>query len=213
MNHVIVADLGMGNLRSVAHALERAGARVTVSDQPSVIASAERLVVPGQGHFQDCARAMDKGFGEACRTFIATGRPYLGLCLGMQILFSSSEEAPNERGLGFFEGEVVRFKQGVQLSEGRVRKIPHMGWNQVDGDHAFLSARDWFYFVHSFHCVPKDQTIAIGTSEYGERICAAVAKENVVACQFHPEKSQHAGARLLENFVSKTWVVESKRWS
>ena len=213
MNHVIVADLGMGNLRSVAHALERAGARVTVSDQPSVIATAERLVVPGQGHFQDCARAMEKGFGDACRSFIETGRPYLGLCLGMQILFDSSDEAPSERGLGFFQGEVVRFKQGLALSEGRARKVPHMGWNQVDGDHAFLSARDWFYFVHSFHCVPKDPSITIGTSEYGERICAAVAKDNVVACQFHPEKSQHAGARLLENFTTKTWSMESKRWS
>lgn len=213
MNHVIVADLGMGNLRSVAHALERAGARVTVSDQPGVIATAERLVVPGQGHFQDCARAMEKGFGDACRAFIATGRPYLGLCLGMQILFDGSEEAPGEKGLGFFEGEVVRFKPGVQLGEGRARKVPHMGWNTVEADHAFLNARDWFYFVHSFHCVPKDQSITIGTSEYGERICAAVAKENVVACQFHPEKSQHAGARLLENFVSKSWSMESKRWS
>lgn len=213
MSHVIVADLGMGNLRSVAHALERAGASVTVSDQPSVISAAERLVVPGQGHFQDCARAMQKGFGDAVRTFVATGRPYLGLCLGMQILFDGSEEAPGEKGLGFFEGEVVRFKPGVQLGEGRVRKIPHMGWNQVDGNHAFLQPQDWFYFVHSFHCVPKDQSVTIGTSEYGERICAAVAKENVVACQFHPEKSQHAGARLLENFVSKSWSMESKRWS
>ena len=199
MSEVVIVDLGMGNLRSVARALERAGGRVTVSSDPDVVATAPRLVVPGQGHFADCARAMDGAMGEACRAHIVSGRPYLGLCLGMQILFDESEEAPGARGLGVFAGRVVRFADDTILADGTRRKIPHMGWNVVEG------ARfedDWFYFVHSFHCVPNDPSIVIGVSEYGERVCAAVARDNVMACQFHPEKSSSAGARVLERFLA-----------
>jgi glutamine amidotransferase len=199
MSEVVVVDLGMGNLRSVARALERAGGRVTVSSDPEVVAAAPRVVVPGQGHFADCARAMEGAMGEACRAQIASGRPYLGLCLGMQILFDESEEAPGARGLGVLAGRVVRFADDTILADGTRRKIPHMGWNVVEGTRF---EDDWFYFVHSFHCVPKDPSIVIGVSEYGERVCAAVARDNVIACQFHPEKSSAAGARVLERFLA-----------
>jgi glutamine amidotransferase len=204
MSAVVVVDLGMGNLRSVARALERAGGRVTVSSDPDAVARAERLVVPGQGHFADCARAMQGGLGEACRAQMGSGRPYLGLCLGMQILFDESEEAPGLSGLGIFPGRVVRFEGGREEAPGLSRKIPHMGWNQVRATgegHPLLEREAWFYFVHSYHCVPRDPRATVGVTEYGEPVCAVVAADNVVGCQFHPEKSQAAGARLLARFL------------
>ncbi len=202
MKRVVVLDLGMGNLRSVGRALERAGATVAISGEPEIVAGADRLVVPGQGHFADCARAMAQGLGDACRAHIATGRPYLGLCLGMQILFDESEEAPGLAGLGHFAGRVVRFEEGREEAPGLRRKVPHMGWNLVRGAHPLLEPEAWFYFVHSYHCVPRDPSLTVGSTEYGEPVCAVVARDNVVACQFHPEKSQHAGARLLARFLT-----------
>ncbi len=200
MSEVVVVDLGMGNLRSVARALDRAGGRVTVSSDPDLVARAPRVVVPGQGHFADCARAMVGAMGDACRAHVASGRPYLGLCLGMQILFDESEEAPGARGLGVFAGRVVRFADRVVLADGSLRKVPHMGWNVVRGERF---EDDWFYFVHSFHCVPRDPSIVIGVADYGEPVCAAVARDNVLACQFHPEKSSAAGARVLTQFLAR----------
>ncbi len=200
---VVVVDLGMGNLRSVARALERAGGSVTVSAEPARIAAADRLVVPGQGHFADCARAMAGPLGEACRAHLQTERPYLGLCLGMQILFDESEEAPGMLGLGVFSGRVVRFADGQDEVPGLRRKIPHMGWNTVRATHRSLPPEDWFYFVHSYHCVPRDPAITVGTTHYGEPVCAAVARGPVLACQFHPEKSAAAGARLLRGFLEE----------
>lgn len=203
MSDVVVVDLGMGNLRSVASALGRAGARVTIASDPEVIARAPRLVVPGQGHFADGARAIASERGEALRAHVASGRPYLGLCLGMQLLFESSEEAPGLAGLGLFAGKVVRFEAGRDEVPGVPRKVPHMGWNEVLAPvHPLFEPRAWFYFVHSFHCVPREASVVAGTSEYGETFCAAVARDHVVACQFHPEKSHRAGARLLERFVA-----------
>jgi glutamine amidotransferase len=202
MSEVVVVDLGMGNLRSVARALERAGAVARVSSDPDVVASAPRLVVPGQGHFSDCARAMAGALGQACRAQLASGRPYLGLCLGMQILFESSEEAPGAVGLGVFAGRVVRFADGMTM-DGARRKVPHMGWNVVRGDGARLPREDWFYFVHSYHCVPAEPSVTVGTCDYGEHVCAAVARDNLLACQFHPEKSSTAGARLLERWLKE----------
>jgi glutamine amidotransferase len=204
MSEVVVVDLGMGNLRSVARALERAGGRVRISSDPAEVARAARLVVPGQGHFADCARAMAGELGEACRSQLASGRPYLGLCLGMQILFDASEEAPGASGLGVFSGRVVRFVEGAVMEGGARRKVPHMGWNVVRGDGTHLPREDWFYFVHSYHCVPVDRSITVGTCDYGEPVCAAVARDNVLACQFHPEKSSAAGARLLETFLARS---------
>lgn len=210
---VVVVDLGAGNLRSVAWALERAGALVTVSGDASVLARAERLVVPGQGAFRDGTAALAGGIGEVLRERIAAGVPYLGLCLGMQLLFESSEEAPGSAGLGVFEGKVVRFGGDLTDGESHARlKVPHMGWNEVRGAHPLLDESAWFYFVHSFYCVPADGALVVGTADYGDNFCAAVARDNVFACQFHPEKSQDAGAALLERFLSgRRW--EAGRWS
>ncbi len=203
---VLVADTGMGNLRSVARALERAGAEVSVTADPEALARAPRLVVPGQGGFGECALALRGGLGEAVREHVASGRPYLGICLGMQILFESSAEAPGAPGLGLFPGTVERLAAAPDPDDpARRLKIPHMGWNEVVGRHPLLPAREWFYFVHSFCCVPSDAAIVVGEAEYGQPVCAAVARENVFACQFHPEKSQRAGARLLEGFLGAAW--------
>ncbi|GAB4206375.1 MAG: imidazole glycerol phosphate synthase subunit HisH [Sandaracinaceae bacterium] len=203
MSDVVVVDLGMGNLRSVARALERAGATVRVSSVPEDVARAPRLVVPGQGHFADCARAMAGPLGLACREQIASGRPYLGLCLGMQVLFEESDEAPGARGLGLFAGRVVRFEAGRDEVPGVPRKIPHMGWNIVRAREGapLLEPEAWFYFVHSYHCVPADPSVVAGMTDFGEPVCAVVTRDNVVGCQFHPEKSHAAGARLLARFV------------
>jgi len=203
---VLLVDLGLGNLRSVARALERAGAVVSVSGRADDVRRAERLVVPGQGAFRDCAVAIAGEFGESLLERIATGVPYLGICLGMQMLFESSEEAPGARGLGLFDGEVVRLRpQGVDAVSGAPLKIPHMGWNEVRGSHPLLPARDYFYFVHSYQARPSDSQLVVATAEHGETICAAVARDNVFACQFHPEKSSDAGARVLERFLASAW--------
>ncbi len=203
---VTVVDTGMGNLRSVARALVRAGADVQVTDAAPRVRDAERLVVPGQGGFAECAQALAGGLGGAIEAYIATGRPYFGICLGMQILFGSSEEAPGVSGLGILEGHVERLAPGLDPDEhGRRLKVPHMGWNEVVSEHPALPARDWFYFVHSYHCVPDDPRLTVAVAEYGPSICAAVASENIFACQFHPEKSQHAGAAMLTRFVEGRW--------
>ena len=203
---VCLVDTGMGNLRSVERALTRAGALVSSTREPSEVRGAERLVVPGQGGFGECARALADGLGEVIREHIASGRPYLGICLGMQILFESSEEAPGAAGLGLFRGDVQRLTPGVDPDDPERRlKVPHMGWNQVRGEHPLLPDGEWFYFVHSYRCVPADEGLAVGASDYGQSVCAAVARDNVFACQFHPEKSQRAGALLLERFVEDRW--------
>ncbi len=205
----VVVDTGLGNLRSVekavAHAADAAGksAEVVRSASPELIAKADRIVVPGQGGFRDAARAFRGGLGEAVLESIRAGKPYLGICLGLQILFDESEEAPGERGLGFIPGKVRR----LDSSDGI--KIPHMGWNQLElrsGGHPCLSAAGgggaWVYFVHSFHAVPKDSSCIKSIVTYGANaITAAVGLENVLATQFHPEKSQQAGLRLLEKFL------------
>jgi glutamine amidotransferase len=207
---VVVLDTGLGNLRSVEKALTVAAARrglrsveVARSSDPEVVRRASRLVVPGQGGFRDCARALAGGLREAILEVISGGVPYLGICLGLQILFEDSAEAPGQRGLGVLEGSVERLDaSGV--------KIPHMGWNQLDiaGEpHPLLAAAGgagtFVYFVHSFHAVPSQPAVIAATSSYGEnRLTAAVARDNVFAVQFHPEKSQEAGLALLGAFLS-----------
>ncbi len=202
MSEVAILDLGLGNLRSVARAFERAGTRAEVVEGADAVGRAARLVVPGQGAFRDASSALSGATGEALRAHIASGRPYLGVCLGMQVLFGSSAEAPGEPGLGLFEGTVERFEDGrVDPETGERLKVPHMGWNQVRGRHPLLPDEAWFYFVHSYYCVPSDESLVAGTADYGGPFCAAVARDNVFACQFHPEKSQHEGVRLLERFL------------
>jgi imidazole glycerol-phosphate synthase subunit HisH len=204
----VVVDTGLGNLRSVHKAVETAAAEaapgmsVVRSGDPDLVRRADRLVVPGQGGFRDCARALANGLGDAVLEKIRSGAPYLGICLGLQILFEESDEAPGERGLGVFRGRVERLRGGPDV------KIPHIGWNQlefVNGGHLHLAAAGgagtWFYFVHSYHAVATDPAV-VATSGYGEnRICSAVARDNVFATQFHPEKSQRAGLALLRSFI------------
>jgi len=205
MKRVLLVDTSMGNLRSVARALDRAGAEVTLSADPEAVRGADRVVVPGQGHFRDCAKALAGGLGEALRAHVDAGRPYLGICLGMQILFERSEEAEDVAGLGLFPGAVRRFADDLVDTDGRALKVPHMGWNVVRGAHPLLDPEAWLYFVHSYHCAPADPSLTVGTAEYGAPFCAAIAKDNVFACQFHPEKSQRAGARVLERFLEDAW--------
>jgi glutamine amidotransferase len=205
----VVVDTGLGNLRSVHKAVETAAAElggaieVVRSGEPEVVRRADRVIVPGQGGFRDCVRALSGGLDQALLERIRAGTPYLGICLGLQILFEHSEEAPGERGLGLLAGGVKRLKGGPGI------KIPHIGWNQLEidnGGHAHLSAAGgqgaWVYFVHSYHAVAADPASVVATSGYGENsICAAVARDNVFATQFHPEKSQKAGIALLRSFL------------
>ena len=193
--NTLVIDYGSGNIRSVAKALEHAGYAVTVSSDPRQAKRAELLVLPGQGHFaQVIGNFRASGFEEAVRAHVDAGKPFLGICVGLQILFEASEEAPEVAGLGLLTGTVRRF---------RARKVPHMGWNTVSfgpGPFAAFNGRH-FYFVHSYYA-PLTAHSA-GVSEYdGTRFTALYAHENLVAPQFHPEKSSRAGLSLLEKLRS-----------
>jgi glutamine amidotransferase len=209
---IVVIDPGFGNLRSVEKAVETAAAlasgldsRVIVSSDPDLVRKATRLILPGQGAFRDGVRAMQGGLGPAVLEFIRSGRPFLGICIGLQLLFESSEEAPEFCGLGYFRGVVSR------LRGGRGIKIPHMGWNSLNFESSnppLLAAagadQQYFYFVHSYHAVPIEPEVLLATVEYGSnRVTAAVGRENVLATQFHPEKSQRAGLALLTEFLRK----------
>jgi glutamine amidotransferase len=196
---IAILDYGMGNLRSVARAIEHVGGSPLVTDDPTRALSADGLVVPGVGHFGACvANLRERGLDAVVKEYAASGRPVFGVCVGMQVLFEGSEEAPDVPGLGLFEGASVR------LGAGGV-KVPHMGWNTVawsrHAEHPYVLdiPHTWFYFVHSYAPWTRD---AIGTAAYGERmISAVVAKDNVFATQFHPEKSGHWGLKLYEAFV------------
>jgi imidazole glycerol-phosphate synthase subunit HisH len=208
---IVVCDVGIGNLRSVERALLEAcketgsHAQVEVTRDVARVANADRLVMPGQGGFGDCARALTSGMGDAVRAHLAAQRPYLGICLGLQVLFESSQEAPGCAGLGVLKGEVVKLGEGRDTVTGAALKIPHTGWNAADptANPGLLPAQpEHFYFVHSFVVVPRDPAVVAATTEYGARFVSAVAYDNVFACQFHPEKSQRAGIALLERFLA-----------
>jgi glutamine amidotransferase len=204
----VVVDTGSGNLRSVEKAAEiaagLAGASTTVirSSDPDTIRKASRLILPGQGAFGDGARAMQSGIGPAVLEFIRSGNPFFGICIGLQLLFDGSDEAPGVHGLGYFRGEVRKLK-----ADGGI-KIPHMGWNSLKLETPRPSlltpseaAEKYFYFVHSFHAVPSEPGVLLATVEYGtNQITAAVGRDNVFATQFHPEKSQRMGLTLLAEF-------------
>jgi imidazole glycerol-phosphate synthase subunit HisH len=198
---IAVVDSGSGNLRSVAKALERAGGDPVVTADPEVVRRADRVVVPGQGAFRDCVGGLAAGgLDQAVREVIGAGRPYLGICLGLQVLFDESEEHGPVRGLGLLRGRVVRFPARPGL------KVPHMGWNQVSVRKDDAVLRDlvdpaYFYFVHSFHAVPDDPAVTALATDYGGEVCAAIRHENLFATQFHPEKSGAAGLALLAGFV------------
>ncbi len=194
--NIAIVDLGMGNLRSVERALMRAGARPQIVSEAADVAAADVLVLPGQGAFAGAADALNAPVGQALRDALEAGKPYLGICLGMQILFERSEESPGHLGLGFIKGSVQRLR-----SDDSELKIPHMGWNRVHSHTPLIEDGDWFYFVHSYHCVPDDASVIVGTVDYGKPLCAAVHAGSAFAVQFHPEKSQDAGERLFTHFL------------
>lgn len=208
---IAVCDVGLGNLRSVERALLRAADDVSVTltldvtRDPDAVRRADAVVVPGQGGFGECARALDLGLGDALKEQIARGTPYLGICLGLQVLFSRSAEAPGCRGLGVLAGEVVRLAGGIDAATGLPLKIPHIGWNTAVPTKASLlpAAPTYFYFVHSYAVVPESRETIAAHTEYGATFVSAVAHENIFACQFHPEKSQAAGLALLGRFVAR----------
>jgi imidazole glycerol-phosphate synthase subunit HisH len=204
---IAIVDTGSGNLRSVEKALAVAGADGFVSRDPAAVAAADKVVLPGQGAFGAYVAGLSRDGGalrEAVLAAIRAGKPYLGICMGLQVLFASSEEEPGCTGFGLLPGEVVKFKLAPPL------KVPHMGWNACtrpagaapasvlsdtpDGTH--------FYFVHSYYPVPADPRDVALVADHGGSFCAAVARDNLFACQFHPEKSQRAGLTLLARFVA-----------
>ncbi|WP_079654576.1 imidazole glycerol phosphate synthase subunit HisH [Thermocrinis minervae] len=195
---VAIVDYFMGNLRSVSKALEHVGLNVVITQDSDVIRKARALVLPGVGAFRDAVRNLKAlSLWDEILRFIESGRPFLGVCLGHQLLFERSYEFGEERGLGVFEGEVVLLPTKV--------KVPHIGWNQVWKKRESKLLEDikdgeYFYFVHSYHVLPKDMSIVVGTTDYGIDFVSAIEYENIFSVQFHPEKSQKAGLKLLENF-------------
>jgi glutamine amidotransferase len=197
---IAIVDYGMGNLLSVQKALERTGRETVVTRDPGQIESARGVVLPGVGAFNACMENLAKfGLVEPIREVVRRKRPFLGICLGFQLLFSESEEFGRQQGLDLFSGTVKGFRRMESL------KIPHMGWNRVEIklDSPFLdglSSGDYVYFVHSFYVAPEDASIIATTTDYGEEFVSSIATDTLFACQFHPEKSQELGLRILANF-------------
>lgn len=206
MVRVAIVDYGMGNLRSVEQAVRHVapGVEAAVTDDADVIARAERVVFPGQGAMPDCMRELDaRGLRNAVLE-AARSKPFMGICIGLQMLFEHSAEG-DVAGLGILPGEVRRFPSAMRDARGDKLKVPHMGWNQVHhGDHLLwdgIAQDERFYFVHSYFVEPRDSALAQATSDYPTPFVCAVARENLFAVQFHPEKSHAAGLKLLQNFV------------
>ncbi len=207
---IAVVDYGMGNLKSVSKAIEHVAPNksVIVTSNPQDIHAADRVVFPGQGAMPECMHELDaRGLHEAVIN-AAKAKPFLGICIGLQMLFDHSEEG-DVKGLGLFQGNVKKFAlENKSDASGEKLKVPHMGWNQVyqsDKAHAMwndITDGERFYFVHSYYVSPEDSDCAIGFAEYPERFTCAIARENIFAVQFHPEKSAHAGLQLLSNFVN-----------
>jgi imidazole glycerol phosphate synthase glutamine amidotransferase subunit len=200
---VALIDYGAGNLRSVANALRALGVQPAIAASAGDLTGATHLVLPGVGSFGDCMAQLDaRGLLTPIRDWVAAGKPYLGICLGYQILFDASEESPGVSGLGVVPGKVRRFQQTPGL------KIPHMGWNSVvprrpgSGIWSGLGEEPYFYYVHSYFPVPDNDDVIAAVTTYGDdTFAAAIELPNLFACQFHPEKSQDAGIRLIRNFI------------
>ena len=210
---VAVVDYGMGNLRSVSqavmHVARDSDVDVIVTSRPDEVYAAERIVLPGQGAMPDCMRELrDSGLQEAV-LHAAANKPLMGVCVGMQMLLSRSEEGPTD-GLGLFDGEVKRFQlEGRIQPDGSRFKVPQMGWNQVFQAHphpiwAGVPDSSYFYFVHSFYAHPSDPRHSVGETDYGARFTCALARDNIFATQFHPEKSAEHGLALYRNFLHWT---------
>lgn len=202
---IAIIDYDMGNVRSVEKAFEKVGAKAVITRDARVIDNASHVVLPGVGAFRDCMKNLDEyGLIGPMTRSIASGKPFLGICLGLQLLFEESAEFGRHMGLGVLKGTVVRFPAGLE-SEGEKLKIPHMGWNgiKINKDSALLKGigdGSYFYFVHSYYAVPDEPDATLTTTGYGMEFTSAVSRDNVMACQFHPEKSQKAGLRVLKNF-------------
>ncbi|NOY41290.1 MAG: imidazole glycerol phosphate synthase subunit HisH [Planctomycetes bacterium] len=201
---IAIIDYQMGNLRSVQKGFERVGHAATITSDPAIIAQASKLVLPGVGAFADAiAELKQRELVEPIRSAISSGKPFLGICLGLQLLFDRSLEDGEYEGLGIIPGEVRRFDVPKEY------KVPHMGWNQVHFKRrppifAGLEEDAHFYFVHSYYVVPKDDSVVACEASYPDPFCAAVWRDNLYASQFHPEKSQSAGLRVLKNFAELT---------
>ncbi len=198
---IAIIDYGMGNLRSVQKAFEKLGHRAAVTSDPAEVAAAAKVVLPGVGAFEDAMTELrSRKLVDPVLAAIESGRPFLGICLGLQLLFETSHEHGRHEGLGVLEGEVVRFQLPPEHS------VPHMGWNQIsitrrppvlDG----VEDGTYLYFVHSYYVVPRDPAVVATTTDYPEPFCSMVWRENLFATQFHPEKSQADGLRILQNFA------------
>jgi len=209
---IALVDYGAGNLRSVGKALLRSGLDARVTGDPKDVAKADAVVLPGVGAFADAAtRLRESGLEDAVKQAIESGRPYLGLCFGLQLLFDEGHEHGVTKGFGILRGTVERFPE-LDTDGSRLR-VPHIGWNEVrfSGSHPMLDRlpeRDTYYFVHSYRPVPTDESVVVGRADYGGEFVAAVATPSIFAVQFHPEKSQAAGKRLLDAFAA--WVETTR---
>ena len=208
---VAVIDYGMGNLRSVSKAVEHVApdADVRVTDDATFIGDADRIVFPGQGAARDCMAAIGEHHLNEAVLNAAHNKPFLGICMGLQVLMQHSEENQGTDLLGLIPGQVIHFPHGM-YQNGEKLKVPHMGWNEVKQttDHALwnhIEDNDRFYFVHSYYVKPQDDSIQSGETEYGLPFTCAIAHDNLFAVQFHPEKSAHAGLTLLKNFID--WKI------
>lgn len=198
---IAIIDYDMGNLRSVSKAFEKVGAGAVVTRDADIIRSASHVVLPGVGAFRDCMKNLvDYGLVEPILRHIESGKPFLGICLGLQLLFEEGTEFGTHKGLGVIKGRVVRFP----FSAGQL-KVPHIGWNGVNIKKSSpllkgIADGTYFYFVHSYYCEPVDAGVSLTTTDYGLEFTSSIATDNVYACQFHPEKSQRAGLQVLKNF-------------
>ena len=200
--NAVVVDYDAGNTLSVTRALEKVGASVDLTPDPAKVLAADAVVLPGVGAFGDCMEKLrERGLDEACREVFRSGKPFLGVCVALQIVFDSSTETPGVAGLGLMPGGVTRFESGEL-------KVPHIGWNEMTlvREHPILAGLDGetFYFVHSYYPEPEEPGDLVGETEYGTRFCSAAGRDNLLAVQFHPEKSSRAGLKFYENFL--TWA-------
>ncbi len=198
---IVIVDYGMGNLRNVQKGFEHVRSEAKVTRNKKEIERASAIVLPGVGAFKDCMQNLEKfGLIEPLLRSIEKGKPYLGICLGLQILFSESEEFGSQKGLDLLKGRVVKFRPDLE------HKVPHMGWNTIEKEREVpllqgIESGDFLYFVHSYYVIPEEKEWTATFTPYGKPFVSSIWKENVFATQFHPEKSQQKGLRILENFV------------